>query len=200
MAVLLLAPGWLTGTTRLVCAYDVAATVVIALFWIVGMHGDASHTQSRAALEDPGRNFVLAVVLGCVGFGLAAAIVILGKGPHVANVHEKYVAYAIGLLAVIAGWALIHTIFLFRYAHLFYFDSDDDGSAQRGLIFPGTDNPNDYDFAYFSFGIGMTFQVADVQIKDSGMRRIALFHALISFAYNSTIVALVINIVSGLFH
>jgi uncharacterized membrane protein len=91
-------------------------------------------------------------------------------------------------------------MFVFRYAHLFYFDSDDDGTAQRGLIFPGTKEPNDFDFAYFSFVIGMTFQVSDVQIKDSGVRRVALFHALISFAYNTTIVALVINIVSGLFH
>jgi uncharacterized membrane protein len=164
------------------------------------MHRDPSNTACRAALEDPGRNAVLALVLGSVGFGLAAAIVILGQGPHVASIHEKTVIYAVGLLAIVAGWFLIHTMFVFRYAHLFYYDSDDDGSAQRGLIFPGTDEPNDFDFAYFSFVIGMTFQVSDVQIKDSGVRRVALLHALISFAYNTTIVALVINLVSGLFH
>jgi uncharacterized membrane protein len=198
--VLLLAPVWISGTTRGVAAYDVAATILVIVFWSLAMHGDPSNTACRAAVEDPGRNAVLCVVLGSVVFGLAAAIVILGRGPHVVNAHEKAIIYAVGLYAVLAGWALIHTMFTFRYAHLYYFDSDDDGSAQRGLIFPGTLDPNDYDFAYFSFVIGMTFQVSDVAIKDSGVRRVALLHALISFAYNTTIVALVINLVSGLFH
>ncbi len=200
LAVLFFAPNWIAGATRGVAAYDAAAVVLITVFWLLAMQGDPADTACRAALEDPGRNVVLALVLGSVGFGLASAIVILGNGPHVTNPNEKAFLYAIGLLAVVAGWALIHTMFVFRYAHLFYFDSDDDGSAQRGLIFPGTDEPNDFDFAYFSFVIGMTFQVSDVQIRDSGVRRVALFHALISFAYNTAIVALVINLLSGLFH
>ena len=200
IAVLFFAPTWISGTTRYVSAYDAGALALIVCFWLYGMHADPADTASRAAAEDPGRNAVLVLVLGSVGFGLAAAIVILGRGPHVTNLNERAIIYGVGLFAVIAGWALIHTIFVFRYAHLYYFDSDDDGSAQRGLIFPGTDEPNDYDFAYFSFVIGMTFQVSDVAIKDSGVRRLALIHALVSFAYNTTIVALVINLVSGLFH
>jgi uncharacterized membrane protein len=164
------------------------------------MHSDPTDTAARAAAEDPGRNAVLALVLGSAGFGLAAAIVILGKGPHAASANERAIIYGVGFMAVVVGWAVIHTMFVFRYAHLFYFDSDDDGSAQRGLIFPGTEEPNDFDFAYFSFVIGMTFQVSDVSIKDSGVRRVALIHALVSFGYNTTIVALVINLVSGLFH
>ena len=200
LAVFLFAPNWIAGATRTVAAYDGAAIVIIAVFWFLGMHGDPSNTACRAAVEDPGRNIVLTLVLGSVAFGLVSAIVILGRGPHVTNVNEKLFLYGIGFLAVIAGWFLIHTIFVFRYAHLFYFDSDDDGSAQRGLIFPGTDEPNDFDFAYFSFVIGMTFQVSDVNIKDSGVRRVVLLHSLISFAYNTAIVALVINLASGLFH
>jgi uncharacterized membrane protein len=200
LAVLFFAPAWLTGTVRAVAVYDAAALVFILNSWLIGMHHDPGDTACRAAIEDPGRNAVLALVLGCVGVGLAAAIIILGRGPHVNSPHERDVAYAIGLFAVVAGWVLIHTMFVFRYAHLFYFDSDDDGSAQRGLVFAGTDEPNDYDFAYFSFVIGMTSQVSDVVIKDSGVRRVALVHGLISFAYNTTILALVINIASGLFH
>lgn len=197
---LLFAPRWIAGTTRSVTAYDAAAVVLLVIFWFLAMHTDPSETADRAEVEDPGRNAVLALVVGCVGFGLASAIVILGKGPHLTNDNERAFAYTVGVLAVVAGWALIHTMFVFRYAHLFYFDSDDDGSAQRGLIFPGTQEPNDFDFAYFSFVIGMTFQVSDVQIKDAGVRRVVLVHALISFAYYTTIVALVINLVSGLFH
>ncbi|MGD0474358.1 MAG: DUF1345 domain-containing protein [Candidatus Velthaea sp.] len=194
------APAWIAGTTRGVAAYDAAALILIVYFWTFAMHGDPSDTASRSAVEDPGRNVVLAMVLGSAGVGLAAAIVILGRGPHATSLHEREIIYAVGFLAVIAGWFLIHTIFVFRYAHLFYFDSDDDGSAQRGLIFPGTEEPDDYDFAYYSFVIGMTFQVSDVSIKDRGVRRLTLVHALISFAYNTTILALVVNIASGLFH
>jgi uncharacterized membrane protein len=183
-----------------VAAYDAGAIALIAVFWSLSMHRDAANTALRAAVEDPGRNVVLALVIGSVGFGLAAAIVILGHGPKVNSVNERTISYVLGLLAVAVGWVLIHTMFLFRYAHLYYFDSDDDGSAQRGLLFPGTENPNDFDFAYFSFVIGMTFQVSDVQIKDPGVRIVVLVHALISFMYYGTIVALVINLLSGLFH
>lgn len=200
LLVTVFAPAWLHGTIRTVAAYDAATIVVIGAFWFLAMHGDATNTACRAAVEDPGRNAVLALVLGSVGFGLVSAISILGRGPHVTNPNEKAFVYCLGIIAVISGWILIHTMFVFRYAHLFYFDSDDDGSAQRGLIFPGTDEPNDYDFAYFSFVIGMTFQVSDVAIKDAGVRRVVLAHALIAFAYNTTIVALVINLISGLFH
>lgn len=197
---MLFAPNWIRGTARFVAAYDLAAIMLISAFWLVAMHNDPSNTACRAAVEDPGRNIVLALVLGCVGFGLASAVVILGQGPHVTSPHEKAFLYGVGMLAVVAGWVLIHTMFVFRYAHLYYFDSDDDGSAQRGLNFPGTTEPNDFDFAYYSFVIGMTFQVSDVSITDGGVRRVTLVHALISFAYNTAIVALVINIASGLFH
>ncbi len=200
LAVIFFAPRWIGGATRGVAAYDAAGLVLIGIFWFLAMHSNPDNTACRAAVEDPGRNVVLALVLGSVCTGLASAVIILGRGPHVSNINEKYFLYGIGLLAVIVGWLLIHTMFLFRYAHLYYFDSDDDGSAQRGLTFPGTTEPNDYDFAYFSFVIGMTFQVSDVSITDSGLRRVALVHALISFAYNTAIVALVINILSGLFH
>jgi uncharacterized membrane protein len=102
------------------------------------------------------------------------------------------------VVAVMLGWFLIHSTFIFRYAHLYYYDSDNDGSAQGGLDFPGTTEPDDYDFAYYSFVIGMTFQVSDVSITDPGVRSLTLFHALISFGYNTAILALGVNLVSGL--
>ena len=198
--VLVFAPKWIDGTLRAVAAYDVAALILIVTMWTLAMHADADHTAHRAAIEDPGRNIVLAIVLLSVAIGLASAVIILGKGPHVSNPQEKIAGYVIGILAVVGGWFVIHTLFAFRYAHLFYFDSDDDNEADRGLKFPGTKDPSDYDFAYFSFIIGMTFQVSDVEVVDSRVRRVVLFHSLISFAYNTAIVALVINILSGLFH
>jgi uncharacterized membrane protein len=197
IAVSFLAPDWLHGTVRAVAAYDVAAIVILIYDWTVGLRNNATHTIRRAALTDPGRNLLLFVVVISALAGLASAIVILGKGPDVAAINRN-AALTCGVLAVILGWLLIHTTFIFRYAHLYYFDSDEDGTAQRGLTFPGTTEPDDYDFAYFSFVIGMTFQVSDVQITDPGVRTIALLHALLSFAYNTAILALVVNLASSL--
>ena len=92
-------------------------------------------------------------------------------------------------------------VFTLRYAHVFYrskLEVDVDGSG-GGLIFPGKGNPNYRDFAYFSFIIGMTCQVSDVSVTSHSMRLLALLHGLLSFAFNTVILALSINIISGLF-
>jgi len=200
LAVVLIAPPWLEGMQRAVAAYDAAALLLLVMLWTVGMHGHPMDTACRAAVEDPGQNVVLSVALLSVVGGLGSAISIIGRGPHVATANEKAIVYVLGLAAVFLGWFVIHTLFTLRYAHLFYFDDDGDNESDRGLTFPGTTTPNDYDFAYFSFVVGMTFQVSDVQITDPGVRRVVLLHGLISFFYNSMIVALVINLVSGLIH
>lgn len=182
---------------RAVAAYDVAALIVLVFDWGFALRNEATHTIRRAGAADPGRNIVLGVVLISIVAGLASAIIILGKGPNVPP-SDRNIALALGIGAVVLGWFLIHTTFIFRYAHLFYYDSDQDGTAQRGLDFPGTKDPDDYDFAYFSFVIGMTFQVSDVQITDPGVRTIALFHALLSFGYNTAILALGVNLISSI--
>ncbi len=191
------APAWLHGTARAVVSYDAAAFVLLLWDWTMGLRNNAAHTIRRAAQADPGRNFLAGVVIISALAGLASATVILGKGPNV-PAPDREIALAAGIAAVILGWVLIHTMFIFRYAHLYYFDSDQDGTAQRGLTFPGTTEPDDYDFAYFSFVIGMTFQVSDVQITDPGVRSIVLVHALMAFAYNTAILALVVNLASNL--
>jgi len=96
------------------------------------------------------------------------------------------------------SWVLLHTLFSLHYAHVYYGDSDDDRVRDRGLEFPQDRNPDYLDFAYFSFVIGMTSQVSDVQVKSKRMRRLTLIHGVMSFAFNTFILALFINTVSGL--
>jgi uncharacterized membrane protein len=195
--VLALGPAWLRGTVRIVGAYDAGAIVLLLFYFIVVFRDDPGLTQQRAAFEDPGRNVVLSIIVASVAAGLGGAIVILGKGPDVTTPLEKTVAIALAIVAAVAGWALIHATFAFRYAHLYYFD---DGSPGDGLTFPSTKEPDDYDFLYFSFVIGMTFQVSDVVINDSGIRRAALGHAVIAFGYNTAILALGVNLISNMLH
>jgi uncharacterized membrane protein len=89
------------------------------------------------------------------------------------------------------GWLLTHTAFTLRYAHLYYRGGAD---SEGGIEFCGDDKPADLDFAYFAFTIGMCFQVSDATIGDRTIRHTALLHALVSFIYNTGILALVLNI------
>jgi uncharacterized membrane protein len=198
LVVYFLVPQWLHGATRFVAAYDAAVLTLLAFFWKVGLHADPKLTRARAALDDPGRNVIALVVLGTVVVGLVAAIAIIGHGPQVKNDSEKWTAYFLGVLAIVAGWFTLHTLYTFRYAHMFWFDEDQDGEP-GGFIFPGTENPSDYDFAYFSFCIGTSFAVSDPQVTETRVRREVMVHSIISFAYNSVIVGMVINLFAGIF-
>jgi uncharacterized membrane protein len=107
---------------------------------------------------------------------------------------DKEIINLIYLSGVIVCWLMLHIIFTFHYAHMYYGDDKENKSTHRGgLNFPGSQEPDYTDFAYFSFVIGMTFQVSDVVITQKHIRRIVLLHALIAFAFNTIIVALSIN-------
>ncbi len=111
---------------------------------------------------------------------------------------ERWSAYLLGFVAISAGWFLVHTIYTFRYAHLYWHD-EAGGPACGGIHFPGTDEPSDYDFAYFSFALGTSFAVSDPQVTETRVRREVMVHSIISFAYNSVIIGMVINLFAGIF-
>ncbi len=192
-------PRWLQGASRFVAAYDAGAVTLVVNFWTHGLSADAQRTKARAALDDPGRNVILLVVLLTVVVGLVSAIAIVGHGPKVDNPAQKWVAYGLGIVAISAGWLLVHTIYTFRYAHLYWYDDDGDGTECGGIKFPGTGEPSDWDFAYFSFCLGTSFAVSDPQVTETRVRREVIMHSIISFAYNSVIIGMVINLFAGIF-
>jgi uncharacterized membrane protein len=199
LIVYLVAPEWLHGATHFVAAYDAGALVLLSIFWLIGLHGDPRLTRARATLNDPGRNAVFVVVIAAVVVGLVAAIAIIGHGPQVQNDLEKWTAYVLGVVAIVVGWLLVHTVYTFRYAHMYWYDDDGDGVICGGLHFPGTDEPSDWDFAYFSFCIGTSFAVSDPQVTETRIRREVIVHSVLSFAYNSLIIGMVINLFAGIF-
>lgn len=98
------------------------------------------------------------------------------------------------ITAVTLAWLVLHLSFTFRYAHLYYGDENEKYSRHaRGLEFPDDTHPDYLDFAYYSFTIGMTFQVSDVTTKSKGMRRLTLAHSMVSFLFNTILVAITIN-------
>ena len=191
-------PTWLHGATRFIAAYD-AAVLVVLTGLRSAFHSDPNLTRARAGRDDPGRNYILLLVLATVVVGLLAAIAIFGRGPNVHNGVERWEAYILGVIAVASGWFLVHTAYTLRYAHLFYYDDSRDSSVCGGIRFPGTDHPNDFDFAYFSFTLGTSFAVSDPQVTETRVRGEVILHSIISFAHNSLIVGLVINLFAGIF-
>lgn len=98
------------------------------------------------------------------------------------------------ILAIAMAWMMVHASFTIRYAHLFYGDENKHFSQHaRGLVFPEDNKPDYFDFAYFSFVIGMTFQVSDVVITAKGVRRLVLMHSILAFIFNTVIIAMTVG-------
>lgn len=168
--------------------------------WIVILTSHPKGLQTIAGEEDTSRSLIFLFVLIAAFISVFAIIVVLQQSPDSSKTGLTY-HILLAAAAVFSSWTLIHTLFTLRYAHLFYTYPDRDahrnGNHTGGLLFPGTAMPDYLDFAYFSFILGMTFQVSDVQITSPAIRRLALVHGFLSFVYNTIIIALSINIISG---
>ena len=140
------------------------------------------------------RGEIFAIVVVSTFAGLLAVILLL------INKDIEPIDLIVAILGMFLSWFLVHTTFTMRYAHLYYGDKRKEKSEKRGsgLEFPGNDEPDFIDFAYFSFVLGMTFQVSDVEISSREIRRLSLLHSLIAFIFNTVIVALTINALAGL--
>jgi uncharacterized membrane protein len=180
---------------RVVAWWDAAAITALVLSWHIIVTCNAHETHCRAAATDPGRTLVWVVVIFSAIASLFAATVVLH---HVRGVPRaiEFPTVLMCLTAVLVAWTITHTSYTLRYAHLYYRD-DEEGVG--GLEFPGGRAPDYMDFAYLAFTVGMCFQVSDVTVSGRYLRRAVLTHALLSFVYNTVILALALNLLGGLF-
>jgi uncharacterized membrane protein len=174
-------------------AWDAGGLSLLLLAWMMIWICSAKTTQERASGDDPGRTAVYALVLLSAGASLLAATALVRRAKAVAG-SEGDVLVALCLANVALCWALTHTAFTLRYAHLYYRE-DDEGVG--GVEFPGRGAPCYFDFAYLAFTIGMCFQVSDTSVTSPQIRRAVLLHACLSFVYNTAILAFVLNLVFG---
>ena len=173
-------------------------TVHLISSWIIIFTSHPLEVKTIADKEDSGAAFIFLFVV-CAAFISLFAIVFLLLSLHGKQNIRSHIILAFA--SVFCSWVLIHTLFTLRYAHLYYSFSNpatEAGEQQDALGFPGDEEPDYFDFAYFSFVLGMTFQVSDVIIRSRKIRRMALLHGFLSFVYNTVIVALSINIVSAI--
>jgi len=175
------------------------ALMVIIMDWIIILKAHPREIRKIARLQDSSRAIIFLFVIAASVISLGAILFLLKetKGHGTADVTGHIL---LAMASVIVSWWLVHTIFAMRYAHMYYDTDTDDGKTRPygGLDFPEETEPDYLDFVYFSFVIGMTFQVSDVEISARDIRRLAWIHGLVSFAFNTAIVALSINIISSL--
>lgn len=172
--------------------WNVFAGCYLILCWIVLLTMPISIIRRNASKEDGSKIFVFFMIIAASLAGMLAVLLLIMNGD---NAEKKDLSFLlIAVSGMVLSWAIVHTIFTFHYAHLFY-----GGKREGGLEFPGNEKEPDYlDFAYFSFVIGCTFQVSDVEISYRKIRRLAFVHGLLAFMLNTFVVALSINIISGL--
>jgi uncharacterized membrane protein len=183
-----LTPSEWRAATRALAGWDIAVAVYLVLAVRLMTRHDAGHIRRRAAFQDEGRFTILVLVVASALASLMAILVELSganRGPA---------QLALAGATILLSWTFMHTIFAFHYAHEYYGEKATKGG---GLGFPGEETPDYWDFAYFSFVIGMTSQVSDVAVTSRSLRRLVLAQGVVAFIFNVTLLALMVNIAAS---
>jgi uncharacterized membrane protein len=180
--------GWREGT---MVSFDIASIVFLGLCTPL-LRSKTDGIRATAKRNDANRGLLL-VITGIVSLAVLVAVAAEltqdGKPPPF--------TIALVIVTLALSWIFSNFIYALHYAHLFYKSGDDDGADCAGITFPGTDEPDYWDFIYFAFCLGMTFQTSDVTIEARHIRRVVTFHCLAAFVFNLGIIAFSINVLGG---
>lgn len=185
-------------------AYVVAANVFFVVYLVLSMVKvqklTPDYLRRNAAKSDEPVWIIFSVTFGTVVVAVSSLFVLINSGedPHPLDL-------SLALAAVPLGWLTVHMMAAIHYAHLYWQpDETAEGAKQAprkhvgGLDFPGDDEPGGYDFLYFSFVIGMTAQTSDTAITSTEMRKINLLHSIVSYVFNTVLVAAAVNVIVSL--
>ena len=190
-------PAALRPLVRGLLAWDVGSVALLALCAELFTRERDATMADDAAAQQEGEWTVFAVTVAAVVASMAAVLgeysAMKGAGQSGRGLHVALVA-----ATLLLSWLVTHTTFALRYAHEYYALSGGRVVVDGGLDFPGAEPPNYWDFFYFALVLGMTFQVSDVRITSRKLRRLATGHGLLSFLFNTTIIALSVNIGASL--
>jgi uncharacterized membrane protein len=147
--------------------------------------------DKRADVEDEGILLILLITLAAIAYAVVGVFAALNdKGAR------EIASLALTLAGAPLGWLMLHTVMTFHYANIFYLGSARDREKDKAIAFPGgSEEPGVVDFLYFSFVIGMTAQVSDVQVQTTRMRRAVMVHGIVSFFFNTVLIAMAVNAV-----
>jgi uncharacterized membrane protein len=190
-------------STRMLVAWNLGTWLFIVLAFVMMLHSTKQSIKRRAEIGDESRFVVLAFASLATLASLAAILAELAAAKEEAGMLKGF-HLALAGVTIVSAWTFIHLIFTQHYAHEYFIERDSDNDpatppeSAGGLHFPGTQQPQFIDFLYFSYVIGVACQTADVETTSHAMRSVALIHCILSFFFNTTILALTINIAAGL--
>lgn len=193
-------PGGAPALLRGVLGWDALVLVFLVLTWMVMLRGGHETMRYRAAHYDTSDSVLL---LLCIVAVIASLVAITGMVVGIKDMpaDRKIMRLFLSILTVVASWLFLHTVLALHYAHHYYWPKRQPGhpdSHHGGLEFPGGEAPDYLDFLYFSFVLGATSQTSDVAITGKQIRRLAMLHGTLAFAFNTLLLALTINVAASL--
>jgi uncharacterized membrane protein len=191
IAVIALLPSDMLVSRRLLIGWDAGVALYLMLVYDLMARSNIAEIRGHAADQDEGRLAMLVLTVFAAIASLGAILAELGTSPGASRTPTQL---ALATTTIALSWAFIHTFFALHYAHDFY---GEHGAKQGGLNFPGDDEPDYWDFVYFSFVIGMTSQVSDVTVTSKPIRQTVAAHGIVSFFFNVTLLALTVNIAAS---
>jgi uncharacterized membrane protein len=180
-------------TTRTLIAWVAGAWLFIFLILKMMAGADSDEIRRRAGVEDEGRT---AVLIATIAAAVASIVGLIAQMSAAQEMHgaDRVLSTVLALLTIFGSWLLVHFVFALHYAHEFYVPGHADSEAMKGMKFSGGDMPDYWDFLYFSLVVGTTFQTSDTEIVSRRMRRLVMVHGLLSFVFNTAVIALTVNI------
>ena len=193
---LFLVPNSFKPAVRSALAWDVGGLVYIGLAFNLMMRFNADKLKARAARADDGGAVILILILVAILASFAAMTGLAGEVKE-APKSEKLLFLGLAGITLVISWLVTQLVFTIHYAHQHY-RHDPDGNQGTALAFPADDKPDYWDFLYFATSIGASSQTSDVAIRSKAMRRLVTLHAVVSFFFNTMVLAITINIAAGL--
>ncbi len=185
-----LATAQLRQAPRLLAAGDGFFLVYMAAIAFVIARTTPEELRQRASIDDEGIFLVIIISLGVIAVSIVAIVMVLNQKDD-----RVPLDLALAAIGVPLGWFTLHTIAAFHYADLYYARKENGPQSRRGLTFPDIKEPGVWEFLYYSFTIGMTAQTSDTNVHDTNIRRATLGHSVVSFFYNTAIIAMSVNAV-----
>lgn len=182
--------------TRLIVGWNAGAFLYIVLASVMMARSSKEKMQRRACAQDDGKTVILVIVVFAAVASLSAIVAELAVVKDMKGA-LRYAHVALAIVTIVSSWVFTHMMFALHYAHDYYVAIIDKQTG--GLIFPEEDNPEYGDFLYLAFIIGTSGQTADVSFSSKPMRRVGLLHCVLAFIFNTTLLALTINIAASLF-
>jgi uncharacterized membrane protein len=180
----------LPWSARFLAAGDAFCVILLSTILVMALRITPDKLRARAASEDVGIVLIFLITFAIIAVSVVAIVLVLKQKHGISPLQLVLAVSGIPL-----GWFTLHSIAAFHYADLYYARKESGPQSVRGLEFPDTKEPGAWDFLYYAFTIGTTAQTSDTNLRDTKMRVATLGHSVVSFFYNTAIIAMSVNAV-----